>query len=88
MCVVTKSIRYSLHRSAVELLTMTSVPIISRKEVTYLRQDEASTIDKELFSKYGFKVEQLMELAGLACAKAVHAQYSKGAIFIEEIESE
>ncbi|KAK6026221.1 hypothetical protein OSTOST_07857 [Ostertagia ostertagi] len=56
----------------------TSVPLISRKDLTYLRQDEASKIDEELFSKYGFKVEQLMELAGLACAKAVHAQYSKG----------
>ncbi|VDL72591.1 unnamed protein product [Nippostrongylus brasiliensis] len=41
------------------------------------RQTEAAEIDEELFSKYGFKVEQLMELAGLACAKAIHAQYSK-----------
>nr|CDJ93902.1 YjeF-related protein domain containing protein [Haemonchus contortus] len=70
--------RSLLHRIPLRSVMTTSVPLISRKDLTYLRQDEASKIDEELFSKYGFKVEQLMELAGLACAKAVHAQYSKG----------
>lgn len=50
------------------------------------RQKEAAKIDEELFSIYGFKVEQLMELAGLACAKAVHAQYSKGTSVISKQE--
>ncbi|KAK6729750.1 hypothetical protein RB195_006665 [Necator americanus] len=59
-----------------------TVPVLSRKEVTYLRQNEAAKIDEELFSAYGFKVEQLMELAGLACAKAIHAQYSKGKVLV------
>ncbi|VDO62183.1 unnamed protein product [Heligmosomoides polygyrus] len=47
-----------------------------------MKQDEAAKIDEELFSKYGFKVEQLMELAGLACAKAIFAQYSKGKVLV------
>lgn len=35
------------------------------------RQEEAQHIDEELFSEYGFSVDQLMELAGLSCATAV-----------------
>lgn len=35
------------------------------------RQEEAQNIDKELFSEYGFSVDQLMELAGLSCATAI-----------------
>lgn len=35
------------------------------------RQEEAQKIDEELFSEYGFSVDQLMELAGLSCATAV-----------------
>ena len=31
----------------------------------YLNQTEAIIIDEELFNEYHFKVEQLMELAGL-----------------------
>ncbi|MEQ2165885.1 hypothetical protein GOODEAATRI_021781 [Goodea atripinnis] len=34
-------------------------------------QEEAQKIDEELFSEYGFSVDQLMELAGLSCATAV-----------------
>ncbi|KJH53234.1 hypothetical protein DICVIV_00545 [Dictyocaulus viviparus] len=80
MCVL--PFRRFLAHSTTKSVRMASVPIVSRKEVTYLSQNEATNIDKELFSKYGFKVEQLMELAGLACAKAVHAQYSKGKILV------
>ncbi|GBP61681.1 NAD(P)H-hydrate epimerase [Eumeta japonica] len=37
----------------------------------YLGQEEARALDVELFSKYQFSVEQLMELAGLSVAVAV-----------------
>ncbi|KAM9737401.1 NAD(P)H-hydrate epimerase [Menidia menidia] len=43
--------------------------------VKYLGQEEAQRIDQELFSEYGFSVEQLMELAGLSCAAAVARAY-------------
>uniref|UniRef100_A0A0K0DUH9 NAD(P)H-hydrate epimerase n=1 Tax=Strongyloides stercoralis TaxID=6248 RepID=A0A0K0DUH9_STRER len=43
----------------------------------YLKQDEAIKIDQELFSTYGFSVDQLMELAGLASAQAVVSHYEK-----------
>lgn len=43
--------------------------------VKYLKQDEAINIDQELFNVYKFSVDQLMELAGLSCATAVHKCY-------------
>uniref|UniRef100_UPI00358F2CBA NAD(P)H-hydrate epimerase-like isoform X1 n=2 Tax=Myxine glutinosa TaxID=7769 RepID=UPI00358F2CBA len=39
--------------------------------IKYLSQEEAQSIDQELFSTAGFSVDQLMELAGLSCATAV-----------------
>ncbi|KAG7500125.1 hypothetical protein JOB18_009646 [Solea senegalensis] len=39
--------------------------------IKYLGQEEAQHIDEELFSEYGFSVDQLMELAGLSCATAI-----------------
>uniref|UniRef100_A0A1A7WSM3 NAD(P)H-hydrate epimerase n=1 Tax=Iconisemion striatum TaxID=60296 RepID=A0A1A7WSM3_9TELE len=39
--------------------------------IKYLGQEEAQKIDEELFSEYGFSVDQLMELAGLSCATAI-----------------
>ena len=39
--------------------------------IKYLNQIEATNIDLELFNDYKFSVDQLMELAGLACAHAV-----------------
>ncbi|CAH1404140.1 unnamed protein product [Nezara viridula] len=45
--------------------------ILSRTMVRYLNQDEAINIDVQLFSKYRFSVDQLMELAGLSCANAI-----------------
>lgn len=36
--------------------------------VKYLAQHEAQAIDDELFTQYQFSVDQLMEMAGLACA--------------------
>ncbi|XP_015239918.1 PREDICTED: NAD(P)H-hydrate epimerase [Cyprinodon variegatus] len=43
--------------------------------VKYLGQEEAQKIDEELFSEYGFSVDQLMELAGLSCATAITRAY-------------
>ncbi|KAI6203743.1 hypothetical protein M3Y94_00591700 [Aphelenchoides besseyi] len=45
--------------------------------VKYLGQQEATDIDKELFSTYGFSVDQLMELAGLSCAQSIYSAYKK-----------
>lgn len=39
--------------------------------VKYLNQDEAINVDVQLFNKYKFSVDQLMELAGLSCANAI-----------------
>ncbi|CAI4230102.1 unnamed protein product [Auanema sp. JU1783] len=58
------------------------ISYFSRKDVDYLSQERAARIDEDLFTKYGFKVEQLMELAGLACAKAVYAQYPKVKVLV------
>ncbi|KAI6219200.1 NAD(P)H-hydrate epimerase [Aphelenchoides fujianensis] len=46
--------------------------------IKHLGQEEATNIDKKLFSTYGFSVDQLMELAGLSCAQAVYSAYKKG----------
>ncbi|EFP83467.2 hypothetical protein PGT21_028100 [Puccinia graminis f. sp. tritici] len=44
--------------------------------MTYLTQKEAQEIDAELMGpKYGYTLAQLMELAGLACAQALHKVY-------------
>ena len=43
--------------------------------VKHLGQQEAVAVDQELFSSYQFSVDQLMELAGLACAQAVSLTY-------------
>lgn len=43
--------------------------------VKYLRQSEAINVDKDLFEKYKFSVDQLMELAGQSCAIAIAKSY-------------
>uniref|UniRef100_A0A1A8D9P4 NAD(P)H-hydrate epimerase n=2 Tax=Nothobranchius kadleci TaxID=1051664 RepID=A0A1A8D9P4_NOTKA len=43
--------------------------------IKYLGQEEAQKVDEELFSEYGFSVDQLMELAGLSCATAITRAY-------------
>lgn len=40
-----------------------------------LRADDAASVDAELMSSPGFSVDQLMELAGLAVATAVHKEF-------------
>lgn len=43
--------------------------------VKYLNQNEAINVDKDLFDKYKFSVDQLMELAGQSCAIALAKAY-------------
>lgn len=43
--------------------------------VKYLNQSEAINVDKDLFEKYKFSVDQLMELAGQSCAIAIAKSY-------------
>ncbi|XP_076766327.1 NAD(P)HX epimerase [Xylocopa sonorina] len=43
--------------------------------VRYLNQMESINIDKDLFEKYKFSVDQLMELAGQSCAIAIAHTY-------------
>lgn len=45
--------------------------IILITSIIFYSQNEAIAIDQELFTEYGFSVDQLMELAGLSCANAV-----------------
>jgi len=50
-------------------------PLLASTMVKHLGQQEAVAVDQELFSSYQFSVDQLMELAGLACAQAVSLTY-------------
>jgi len=43
--------------------------------VRYLGQEEAIKIDEELFNEYQFSVDQLMEMAGISVATAIHRIY-------------
>lgn len=43
--------------------------------VKYLNQTESINVDQDLFGKYKFSVDQLMELAGQSCAVAVARVY-------------
>ncbi|XP_015603338.1 NAD(P)H-hydrate epimerase [Cephus cinctus] len=45
------------------------------KMVKFLQQSEAIQIDKDLFDKFKFSVDQLMELAGQSCAIAIAKCY-------------
>ncbi|XP_063972613.1 NAD(P)H-hydrate epimerase [Diachasmimorpha longicaudata] len=45
------------------------------KMVKYLNQKEAINVDQDLFTYYRFSVDQLMELAGQACAIAITKAY-------------
>ncbi|XP_035738965.1 NAD(P)H-hydrate epimerase-like [Vespa mandarinia] len=46
-----------------------------KKMVKYLNQSEAINIDKDLFERYKFSLDQLMELAGQSCAIAIAKSY-------------
>lgn len=45
------------------------------KMVKFLSQEEAISIDQELFTTYKYSVDQLMELAGLSCASSILDSY-------------
>ncbi|XP_011690371.1 PREDICTED: NAD(P)H-hydrate epimerase [Wasmannia auropunctata] len=54
------------------------VPLAERRYsrmVKFLNQTEAINIDKDLFERYRFSVDQLMELAGQSCAVAIARSY-------------
>ncbi|XP_011865099.1 PREDICTED: NAD(P)H-hydrate epimerase [Vollenhovia emeryi] len=55
--------------------TLISRPYLARRRysrmVRYLGQSEAINLDKDLFEKCRFSVDQLMELAGQSCAVAI-----------------
>lgn len=62
---------YSL-RSSIRLSSAKSIRKMSGMSgIKYLNQEEATNIDLELFTEYKFSVDQLMKLAGLACAHAI-----------------
>jgi len=54
------------------------------ERMTYLSQEEAQTIDQELFNEFTFSVDQLMELAGLSCAVAITKVYAKESLSREK----
>ncbi|KYQ47813.1 hypothetical protein ALC60_13158 [Trachymyrmex zeteki] len=68
--------RIKVCRSVIDISSF--VPFARRKYnkmVKYLNQSEAINIDKDLFEKYKFSVDQLMELAGQSCAVAIAKSY-------------
>lgn len=56
-------------------LTSCPASTMSAQDIKYLSQEEAISLDKELFEQYSFNVEQLMELAGLSVATAIASSY-------------
>ncbi|XP_070168516.1 NAD(P)H-hydrate epimerase [Polyergus mexicanus] len=68
----------SLKRIRLSHTNRSSIPLTRKKYskmVKYLNQSEAINIDKDLFEKYKFSVDQLMELAGQSCAIAIAKSY-------------
>ena len=50
----------------------------------FLRQATAQAIDARLMSpEFAFRLEQLMELAGLACAQAIHDGFSITSLILD-----
>uniref|UniRef100_A0A182J806 Uncharacterized protein n=1 Tax=Anopheles atroparvus TaxID=41427 RepID=A0A182J806_ANOAO len=50
--------------------------LVQFNKMKFLNQQEAISVDEELFNDYKFSVDQLMELAGLSCAHAIVDAYS------------
>ncbi|KAJ2806537.1 NAD(P)H-hydrate epimerase [Coemansia guatemalensis] len=48
----------------------------------YLGQKAAQAIDVDLMSKYGYSIDQLMELAGLSVAESIAAEYQAGRVLL------
>ncbi|XP_029719615.2 NAD(P)H-hydrate epimerase isoform X1 [Aedes albopictus] len=55
--------------------TLVRAVAASARKMKYLNQQEAISVDEELFNEYKFSVDQLMELAGLSCAHAINDCY-------------
>eukprot|EP00210_Caulerpa_lentillifera_P006336 g6052.t1 len=49
---------------------------MSISEISYLNQSDAVQLDKDLMGELRFGIDQLMELAGLSVASAIHQEYS------------
>lgn len=56
--------------------------IMAGRVARFLNQAEAQRIDQELFSEYGFSLDQLMELAGLSVATAVAKCFPVSAVHV------
>lgn len=54
---------------------MSSTALVGKEAPRFLKQVEAQKIDEELFTEYGFSVDQLMELAGYSCAIVAERAY-------------
>ncbi|KAJ2612792.1 NAD(P)H-hydrate epimerase [Coemansia sp. RSA 1365] len=50
--------------------------------IKYLSQKVAQGIDVDLMAKYGYSIEQLMELAGLSVAESIAAEYQAGRVLL------
>ncbi|XP_046596294.1 NAD(P)H-hydrate epimerase [Neodiprion lecontei] len=71
---------FRIHGSTVKFINYTKNNLLrdctkGRRMVKFLGQTEAINIDKDLFEKYKFSVDQLMELAGQSCAIAIAKCY-------------
>ncbi|KAF6779317.1 hypothetical protein AHF37_01401 [Paragonimus kellicotti] len=67
----------TLLKTGIRALTITAIQsrCLTMAAISFLSQTEAQQIDNELFTDYGFSVDQLMELAGLSCATAISKAY-------------
>ncbi|KAJ1942821.1 hypothetical protein EC988_006392 [Linderina pennispora] len=48
----------------------------------FLGQNIAQAVDVELMGRYGYAIEQLMELAGLSVAESIAREYPKGRVLL------
>ncbi|KAJ1819028.1 hypothetical protein LPJ75_001287 [Coemansia sp. RSA 2598] len=53
-----------------------------RNSPNFLGQKLAQSIDVDLMSKYGYSIEQLMELAGLSVAQSIASEYPAGKVLL------
>ncbi|KAJ1750856.1 hypothetical protein LPJ78_003143 [Coemansia sp. RSA 989] len=54
----------------------------SKSARSFLGQKAAQQVDVDLVSKFGFKIDQLMELAGLSVAEAIAAEYKPASVLL------
>ncbi|KAJ2347437.1 NAD(P)H-hydrate epimerase [Coemansia sp. RSA 2618] len=51
-------------------------------DLKFLGQKVAQQVDVDLMSKFGYTIEQLMELAGLSVAESIAAEYKPGKVLL------